>query len=488
MQKQKIIFSLVFKFLERILVKGLGLIISVLLARLLNPKEFGLIAIIMVFIDLSQTLIQSGLNTALVQSKTTKEEDYSTVFYIGLIISITLIIILYISSPLIGAFYESKELVWPLRVYSFSLIFAAINSVQVAKMQKEMKFRESMFCSLIATILSGCIGIGMAYCDMGIWSLVMYYFSNIIFSCITMAPITKWRLQKVFSVKRAKELFDYGWKMLVSAVLCSLYNNIRSLIIGKQFSTEELGYYNRGQQFPDVIANTLDNSIQSVMFPVLSDIQDEKKQTRMMLQKSITMGSFLVMPTMIGFAAISDSFIRVLLTDKWLPSALYLQIICIGNMTLSITSSNLVAIKAIGRSDIYMKLEGVRRCVMLLILCLSIFCFRTVEAIAWGFAISSWIDTLIVMLPAKRLFAYGGLEQLRDLSKIFLASFIMGALVLSAGKVETVEIIKLILQIAIGIISYFIICKILKVNSLIYIVKNVKQLKTKRDYSKIIRN
>lgn len=477
MQRKKVFFSLIFKFLERILVKGLGLIVSVLLARILDPKEFGLIAIIMVFIDLSQTLIQSGLNTALVQSKAINEEDYSTVFYIGFVISIFLVIILYIGAPLIGNFYQSKELIWPLRIYVFSLIFASINSVQVAKLQKEMQFRESMICNLIATIVSGCIGICMAYNNFGIWSLIAYYFSNIIISCITMAPVAKLKIKRAFSVKRAKQLFDYGWKMLISAVLCSLYNNIRSLIIGKQFSAEDLGYYNRGQQFPDVIANTLDNSIQSVMFPVLSDVQDEKRKIKKILKSSVVVGSFLIIPTMLGFAAISESFICVLLTDKWLPSVLYLKIICLGNLTLSITSSNLVAIKATGRSDIYMKLEGIRRCIMLLILIFSIFLGRTIEAIVWGFAISSWIDAFIVLLPAKRLFAYGMKEQFKDMSKTIVASSIMAVFVYLIGRLEIAEIAKLILQIVMGIMSYFIISKFLKVNGYIYIIENIKNLK-----------
>lgn len=454
MKKGKIVSSLTFKFMERLLVKGLGLIISVILARLLSPTEFGEIAIIMVFINLCLTFVQSGLNTALIQSKETKKEDYSTVFYISLSVAVLLVVILCIVAPWVGKYYDNERLILPLQVYSLSLVFAAFNSVQVAKMIKEMAFKEMFVCTLLACILSGIFGVSLAFYGAGIWALVGYYFSNTVISCVTMIFAAKWLPGLVFSIRRAKELFSYGWKMLVSAFLCSLYADIRTLIVGKMFSSADLGYYNRGQQFPDILSNTLDNSMQSVMFPVIAEAQDNSEKVKDMLKKTVAFGTALIMPVMIGLAAVSESFIEVLLTEKWLPCVEYMQILCLGYAVLSIESSNLVAIKAIGRSDVYMKLEAVRRVVMLLILLVSVFCFRTVYAIALGFAISTWVDVLIISIPTKRLLNYGIVEQIKDTWKIMIASLIMGGVVILVGFLSLPTIVLLGVQIIVGIITY----------------------------------
>ena len=234
MNKGKVISSLVFKFVERLAVKGIGLVIGIILARLLAPELFGLVAIISVFINLAQTFVQSGLGTALVQNRTADEKDYSTVFYLSTGIAVLMIAVLFAIAPLVGRYYDNAALIWPLRVYSFSLLFGALNSVQNAKLQREMQFRVMMRCNLIATIISGAIGVAAAFLGAGLWALVIYYFSNQVIVAVCMLVAQRWYPKWMFSVKRAKELFGFGWKMLVSALLCSLYNDIRSLIIGKK--------------------------------------------------------------------------------------------------------------------------------------------------------------------------------------------------------------------------------------------------------------
>lgn len=476
MESKKVISSLIYKFLERFSVKALGLVISIILARMLTPDDFGQVAILMIFINLSHTLIHSGFNTSLVQKKETEEIDYTTTFYISLVLAIIFIVILYLLAPIIGAFYESPSLVLPLRVYSLSLLFGAFNSVQQVRMQKKMRFRSMMICSLAATVISGVLGVVLAYLNAGIWALIAYYFSNVIATSVIMLFVEKWWPKLMFSVESAKSLFGFGWKILISSLLCSLYADVRSFIIGKKFSTDMLGYYTRGQQFPNIIAMTLDNSIQSVMLPALSSVQDTKFQLKAMLRKSLTMGAWLILPAMVGLAAISKSFVVVFLTEKWLPCVIFMQLICIAEAKIPFTSSNLIALKAMGRSDVYMKLEAVRRVVMLLILTVSIVAFDSVEAIAVGYIISNWADVFIVSIPMKKLLNYGLAEQAKDTWKIFAATALMGTSVYLAGFLPINDMVLILIQIGIGVIIYGTLCVVFKIETMSYTFHIFKQL------------
>lgn len=469
MEKKTIISSLAFKFIERLSVKLLGLVISIILARLIAPDTFGQLAIMTVFINISQTIIQGGLNTALVQSKSVDEVDYSTVFYISASVSVVLIFALFFGAPAISNFYGSEELVRPLRVYAFTLLFGAINSVQVAKLQREMRFKATMYTSLIATVLSGVIGVVLAYLGFGLWALVIYNSSYIVFSCVTMFFASNWVPRLLFSLERAKQLFSFGWKMLASAVLCSVYKDIRTLIVGKYFSTEDLAYYNRGQQFPTTISSTLDMAIQSVMFPVIASVQEDTSSVKAMLKRSLSLGALLIVPTMVGLAVVSETVVRLLLTDKWLPCVLYMQIICLADASIPLVSSNLVAIKAIGRSDIYMRLEVVRRVAMLVVLLISVLCVRSIEAIVIGYLISAWIDYVIVAFSVKKLIDYGIGEQMQDLLPILIASACMGMAACGVSVFELNMLFELFLQIVVGVLSYIFLCRVLKIESYAYL-------------------
>lgn len=468
-QKEKVVSSLVYKFIERISVKLLGLIISIILARLIAPNDFGLLAIITVFINLSQTVIQGGFNTALVQSKTADDKDYSTVFYISLAVAGLAIGVLYMCAPFISQYYGSDALVWPLRAYAFTLVFAAFNSVQVAKLQREMKFRSMMLSSLVATVVAGVVGILMAYNGLGIWALVVYNSLTIVVSCLTMLISAKWFPRLTFSLSGAKQLFSYGWKMFVSAILCSIYNDIRTLIIGKKFSTEDLAYYNKGQQFPVVISSTLDSAIQSVMFPAMASVQDDRMRVKNILRRALSIASLLIVPLMVGLAVTAESVIVILLTEKWLPCVFYMQMICLADIVFALSSSNLVAIKAIGRSDIYMRLEIVRRILMLVVLAVSLLGFHSVEAVVIGYLISSWLDYIVITVPVKKLLNYGIFQQIRDIWKILLASACVGAVAYAISFVEMHLVLQLCLQVLAGVLTYLFMCWLLKIESFIYL-------------------
>ena len=474
MRSEKVRKSLLYKTTERFLSKFVGLIVSIVLARLLAPEEFGQVAIITVFINLCQTFVTSGFSSALVQNKRADNVDYSTVFYISLAVAAVMSATLIFAAPAIGAYYDNDAIILPLRVYSLSLLVSAFSSVQNAKLQREMKFGTVLYTGLIATILSAVIGITMAALGAGIWALIVYYFAYTVFSSIIVLMADRWIPTLAFSFSRAKELFSYGWKMLVSGLLCSIYEDIRTLVIGKRFSEVELGYYNRGQQFPAILVSTTNATIQSVVFPVMSERQDDLQCVKQLSKSTLKIGSFIIIPIMLGLSAAASSIITVLLTEKWLPAVLYMQIICLGSANIAITKAGLIPIQSIGRSDVYMKLELVRRTVMLAVLAVSVFAFRSVKAIAWGYAISSWIDVAVISVPVKRLIGYGLIEQLRDVWKIILASVLMAGAVLAVGLIAAPEWLLLIVQILVGIIVYCLMCMLLKIEAFGQLINIIK--------------
>jgi O-antigen/teichoic acid export membrane protein len=387
-----------------------------------------------------------------------------------------MVLVLFFCAPIIANYYQSKVLVLPLRVYSISLLFGAFNSIQIAKLQREMRFKSMMWAGIASTALAGIVGVTMAYFGCGLWSLVVYNGIYVVFSCFIMSFIARWRPSLAFSWGRAKGLFGFGWKMLVSALLCSLYNDARSLIIGKKYSTEDLGYYNRGEQFPWVISNALDVSIQSVMFPTMASAQDDKVRVKAILKRSLKLGNLIIVPIMIGLALVAKPVIVILLTEKWIPAVFFMQMMCVAYVQIPNISSNLIAIKAIGRSDVYMKLEIVRRVVMLAVLLISVFCFQSVEAIVIGGVISAWLDYLIVVIPIKRLLNYGLLEQIKDLWKTFVCVAIMAAVVYALSFLPLTMIPMLIVQVLSGVLVYVGACALLKVESFYYCLGIVKNL------------
>ena len=475
MNKKKVITSLVYKFIERLSVKGLGMVISIVLARILVPEDFGQIAIMNVFINLSQVIVDGGFTTALIQRKDVTERDYSTVFFINLGLAAVCFVSLQIAAPWISAYY-AQDITRPLQIYAITVFFAAFNALQLARLQKRMEFRKIMVCSLAATAVSGIAGIVGAYCNLGLWALIIYYMMNSVIMCITAAFAEKWLPKFEFSLRRAKILFSYGWKMFVSAVLCSLYGDIRSLVIGKKFSGNDLAYYNRGEQFPQVISHTLDSAIQSVMFPTMASVQDEKSKLAKMLRSAETMGAYVIVPAMFGLAAVSEAVVRLLLTEKWLPCVPYMQWQCIANAAVPMISSNLIAVKASGRSDIYMRLEIIRRLVMLAILLVSVFVFQSVEAIAIGFCISNWLDAVISMTPAKRLIGYGIRAQILDLWKIIFASVVMFAAVQLLNVLPLPSVLLLLTQMFFGAAVYVLLGFLFHIETQTVLAKLVRNL------------
>lgn len=476
MNKKEVIGSLIFKFAERFSVKGLGFIIGIVLARLLSPDDFGLIAIMMVFINLSLAIIEGGLNTALVQSKEADDKDYSTVFYISASLAAIMVVVIFFSAPFIASYYKSSSLILPLRVYALSLFFGAFNSIQLAKVQREMLFKQQLKCSVIATGLSGVLGVVLAYMGSGLWALVAYYFAQTVLYCISLSTVVRWLPRSRFSAASAKRLYGFGIRMLATSLLTSLYNDLRVLIIWKKFTTEDLGFYSRGQQFTTVISVNMESALQTVMFPVYSRSQDDPERLRAMMRRALSVSTTLMFPLMLGMSAVAEPMVRLLLTEKWLPCVIFIKILCIGDAALPLTSTNLVALKATGDSKAYVRIEVIRRVAMLIVLLVSVFAFDSVEAIACGYAISGWIEWMIASQPIKKRLSYGIGEQIKDIWKAGAAALIMLLAVNLLGTLQMPVWAMLIVQVISGIAVYSAVCIILKAEGFLYALKLAKSI------------
>ena len=480
-EKTKVFSSLVWKLLERGGTQGIQFLIQIVLARLLAAEQFGTIAIVMVFINIAQVFVQSGFNTALIQKKDADDVDFSSVFYLSLALAGILYLIIFLSAPIIARFYKDDILVPVIRVLSLTLFFGSLNSIQNAYIARNLMFKKLFKSSLGAIIISGSFGLFAAYQGLGVWALVVQQLTNQMTISIIMWFTVKWRPKFIFSIARVKDLFSYGWKLLASSLLNTLYLEIRTLFIGRMYTSSTLGYYNRGQQFPKVIVSNIDGSIQSVMLPTLSAHQDDKKKVKDMMRRAIMTSSFLIFPMMIGMAVVAEPLVKIVLTDKWLPAVPFLQIFCISYALIPIHTANLQAINAMGRSDIFLRLEVVKKLLGLVILGISL--PFGVYAIAIGQVISAIISTFINVYPNKHLLNYSYREQWADIMPSLVLAVIMGITVYMFNLINIAAWKVLGLQLVVGVGSYIGLAKIFRVESLSYLIATLTNLFKRRKYN-----
>lgn len=477
--KTKIISSLFWKLLERGGTQGIQFLVQIVLARLLNPEEFGLIAIVMVFIHLSQIFVQSGFNTALIQKKDADEKDFSSIFYLNIGIAGLLYSIIFIAAPSISDFYNNPMIVSILRILALILFTGAFNSVQNAYIARNLMFKKLFGSSVGAIIISGTLGITAAYLGLGVWALVIQQLANQIAISVIMWITVKWRPKFVFSIHKVQELFSFGWKLLLSSILNVSYLEIGNLIIGRMYNSIALGFYNRGEQFPKLIVNNINGSIQSVMLPTLSSQQDNKKRAKEMMRRAIVTSSFLIFPMMIGMAVVAEPLVTIVLTEKWLPAVPFLQIFSISYALFPIHTANLQAINAMGRSDIFLKLEIIKKTIGFIILGISI--SYGVYAIAIGQVISGVIATFINAYPNKKLLNYSYKEQLMDILPSLLIAVIMGSIIYTFNYLILKPILIFLLQIILGIVIYIGLARVFKFEIFEYLVITIKELMRTRN-------
>lgn len=478
--KYKVLSSLIWKLLERGGSQGIQFIVTIVLARLLLPTEYGLIVLVTIFINIAGVVVQGGFNTALIQKKDAGDIDFSSVFYLNLFIASLLYLFLFFTSPLIAAFFYEPELKGVLRVLSISLFITAFNSIQLSVISRKFLFKNLFFSSLGAMILSGIIGVTMAYAGYGVWALVAHQITNQLIVTVILFFTVKWRPKLIFSMNSIQTLFTFGWKLLVSGLIDTLYINLRSILIGKMFSPAILGFYNRGEQFPNLIINNINGSIQSVMLPTLALYQDNKLRVRELVRRSIVTSSFIVFPLMVGMAVIAKPMIMILLTEKWLPLVPFLQIFCASYALWPIHTANLQVINALGRSDIYLKIEIIKKLIGLLILIISI--PFGVYAMAYGVLVTGIISTFINSYPNIKLINYSFIEQWKDIFPSLLLSILMGIVIFFIPFIGLSTSLTLFSQVSIGVIIYIGLAIILKLECFNYLLSILKDTYKKKQY------
>lgn len=471
--KQKVFTNLVWRFAERVGAKMVQLIVSIILARILAPEEYGTVAIITVFITIMQVFVDSGLGNALIQKKDADDLDFSTVFYTNIVFCLILYGIIFFISPIIANFYNNPSLVVITRVLSITIIISGLKNVEQAYVSKKMIFKKFFFSTLIGTIGAAIVGIVLALKGFGVWALVMQQLFNVTVDTLILWLTVKWRPKKAFSIKRLKILFSFGWKMLFSGIIDTTYDNLRQLLIGKVYTSQDLAFYNRGRQFPEVIVDNINTSIDSVLFPTMSNVQEDIKKIKEMTRMSIKISIFIMAPLMMGLAFTSTNVVKLVLTEKWLPSVPYLYIFCIEYMFFPIHTANLNAIKALGRSDIFLKLEIIKKFFGLIILLSTM--WISVKVMAYSLLIEEIIGQIINTWPNKKLLGYSYIEQIKDILPSIILAIFMGIVICFIEFIKMPIVLILIIQIIVGAIFYFVVAKIFKLDSLEYILNVIKK-------------
>ena len=463
---------MIWKLLERFSSQLVSFVISIILARILMPSDYGIIAIILVFINIANVIIDGGFNTALIQKKDADETDFSTIFWFCLMMAAVMYLILFFCAPLISSFYKNDILTPVLRVLGLNIFLFSFNSIQRAYISRKMLFRKLFYVNGIAIILSGIIGIMMAYGGYGVWALVGQTLASSACCCILMLFFVRWYPTFVFSRERFVGLFDYGWKIFLTNFIIAIYGDIRSLVIGKLYKPASLAFFDRGKSLPSLIMTNVTVSIDTVLLPTLSEEQDNKQRVKQMMRRSVGVSYLFIAPLLVGFFFVAKELVLVLLTEKWLPAVPFIQIFCIAFFLMPIQNINLTGIKSLGYSDITLKLEIIKKVIEAIILVISF--MINVYAVAWGIVVYNAICIVINLSPCKKLVDYGVLEQLRDVMPTLLAALVMGGVIYACSFLPINNTLLLILQVILGAAVYYVLCRTFKLDSFAYIMNYLK--------------
>ena len=473
--KHNVFTNLIWRFAERCGAQLVAFIVSIVLARMLSPEIYGVVELITVFTTILQVFVDSGLGSALIQKKDADDLDFSTVFYANIVFCGVLYVLLFLCAPLIAGFYNDMSLISLIRVLGITIIVSGVKNIQQAYVSQNMMFKKFFFSTLGGTIAAAFVGIPMALLGCGVWALVTQQIINVTIDTAILWLTVRWRPQRKFSVMRLKALFSYGWKLLLSSLIDIGYNNARQLVIGKMYSSADLAYYNKGQQFPQLIVANINSSIDSVLFPAMASVQDNCQNIKQMTRKSVKVSMYIMAPLMMGLAFTADSVVKLVLTDKWLACVPYLRIFCISYMFWPIHTANLNAIKAMGRSDLFLKLEIMKKSVGIILLLITMW-FGTM-AMAYSFLLSSVCSQIINAWPNRKLLDYGYTEQLKDILSSIILAVSMGVMVWCVSLIDLPILLTLIIQVVFGIIIYLIGSMVFRIDSFIYVKETLKSFR-----------
>ncbi|MBE6073080.1 MAG: lipopolysaccharide biosynthesis protein [Selenomonas ruminantium] len=478
MTLSRVISGILWRFVERSASHGISLGVTILLARLLTPADFGTIALLTIFINILQVFVDSGFGSALIQKKDADDVDFSTVFYFNCISCAVMYAVLYFLAPWIADFYQDEMLTELIRVLGVVLLISGVRSVQNAYIIRNLAFRLSFNASMVALITSAMVAVAMAFYGFGVWALVMQQIVNVAMGTITLWCVTTWRPKLTFSRQRFHFLFSFGSRLLLSSLLDTGYKNLSQLVIGRMYSPSDLAYYTQGARYPMTIVSNINASIDSVLFPVLSQVQDDPGHLRNMMRRAICVSSFLLWPLMMILAAAAEPLVRLLMTEKWLLLVPYLQVFCFSYALWPIHTANLNGIKALGRSDIFLRLEIIKKGMGLCILGATM--FYGPFAMACGIALSGLISTAINSWPNRKLLGYSCREQWKDIAPGCLLAILVGAVVYPLGHMGWHDAMAVVAEALIGLLLYGFLAYVLRLEVLKYLLQTVEGIRKKR--------
>lgn len=462
--KGKILSNLIWRFSERCGAQLIQAVVSIILARILGPDAYGAIALVMVVSNILQVFVDEGLGNALIQKENSDDLDFSSVFYFNMILCLFLYGVIYLMAPYIAVFLGDQEFTGIIRVLCLTVIISGLKNVQQAYISKTLQFRLFFFATIVGTLISAVIGITMAFMGFGMWALVMQKLSNLIIDTAMLWIMVRWRPKLLFSFERLIQLIKYGWKLVVASFVDKIYDEIGQIAIGKAYTNADLSFYNQARQYSRLIGNNINVSLNSVLFPVLSSVQNDKKRIKSMVQRTVTTGTFIMSPVFIGMAVTAPDWIPVILTDEWLPIIPFLYIFCSAYLLLPASMANLNAIKALGRSDITLKMQLIKKGIGIILIIMAV--PVSVYAVADVALIMNILSYIINARSSKKLLDYGYMEQMKDVLKTLWISLVMGVLVFFIGQFPLSHGILLLVQIIMGIFIYIILAVITRNDSL----------------------
>ena len=472
--KKSAFSSVIWKMAERVSAQAVSLIVSIVLARILLPEDYSVVGVVTIFFAFCNIIITGGLNTALIQKKDADDTDYSTVFFVTMALSVVLYAAIFFCAPWIAGIYHQPLLIPIFRVMGLTFFVNGVKSVLTAYTSSNLQFKKFFFSTIAGISVSAVVGIAMAKAGYGAWALVAQQMVNALVDTVVLFFTTRFRLHFVFSFKRLKTLFQYGWKIFVSSVISVVYEQLNPLIIGVKFSATDLAFYTKGNSFPGLINSTVSDTLATVLFPVMSKVQNNKEDVLNITRRYIRVASYVMFPLMLGFFAVADNFVLVLLTEKWLPAAVYIRILCVSYMFNMIQVGNLQAIKAIGRSDITLILEIVKKSLYFLIVASFIFFSDRPQMLAVSSVVCTLVASVVNTFPNRKLIGYRYRYQIIDILPNLLISAAMLAAVLLIGMLEIAPLLLLMLQIVAGVAVYLLLSIVTKNENFTYLIGYVK--------------
>lgn len=474
----KYIYSnVIWKFFERILAQGITFIVALILARLLTPNEFGLVALVMVFINVINAVVTSGFSTALIQNNNADDLDFSSVFWFGFIISIIIYIFIYYFAKYIAVFYNNELIVPVFRVLSLRVILSSINSVQHAYVARKLQFKKYFFSTLFGTLISAIIGVCLAIKGYGVWAIVFQYLSNTAIDTIVLLITVEWKPKLIFSFVRLKQLFSFGSKILIDTILFYVQYNLRNLIIGKMYNTSELAYYTNAQRIPSVFINNVSQSVSSVLLPVMSNVNTDEKRVLMYLRKSSKLCAYIVFPVLLVIILVSNEFVNVFLTSKWSPMIPYLQLYCVICFTQVLMPPRNEALKAIGRSDIFLQENTFVRIFDVIIM--FIFISNGSLFLMFTSLVSYLLSIIVLMFNAQKYNNYSFLTQLVDIKNTVIACLFVVIFVLIISCLNFSLLPMMISKVLIAMTVYVVTSIVFEFEEFDILLKLIKQYTTK---------